>query len=62
MKRKGQHPHRALSAVRVNSIKAPGRYADGNGLYLLVDPSGAKRWILRTIVRGRGRTDLGLGG
>ena len=62
MKRKGQHPHRALSAVRVNSIKAPGRYADGNGLYLLVDPSGAKRWILRTIVRGRGRTDIGLGG
>lgn len=62
MKRKGQHPHRALSAVRVNSIKAPGRYADGNGLYLLVDPSGAKRWILRTVVRGRGRTDIGLGG
>lgn len=61
MKRKGKHPHNELSAVRVNAVKAPGRYADGNGLYLLVEPSGAKRWILRTVVQGR-RTDIGLGG
>jgi integrase len=39
----------------------PGRYADGNGLYLVVEPSGAKRWVLRTIVRGK-RRDMGLGG
>jgi len=54
------HPVNALTAVGVRNLKAPGRYCDGNGLYLVVDPSGAKRWILRTIVQGR-RTDIGLG-
>src|SRR4051812_33431376 len=56
-----KHPHKALSALRVNSLSAPGRYADGNGLYLVVDPSGAKRWVLRTVVQGK-RRDMGLGG
>jgi integrase len=56
-----KHPHKALSALRVNSLSAPGRYADGNGLYLVVDPSGAKRWVLRIIVQGK-RRDIGLGG
>ena len=36
-------------------------YADGNGLYLLVDPSGAKRWVQRIVIRGK-RRNLGLGG
>jgi hypothetical protein len=35
--------------------------ADGNGLYLHVDDSGAKRWVLRTVIHGR-RHELGLGG
>jgi integrase len=61
MKAKGRHPEKALSAVRVRAIKASGRYTDGNGLYLVVDRSGAKRWILRTVVRGK-RCDIGLGG
>ena len=39
----------------------PCRYADGGGLYLIVDPSGAKRWVLRTLVKGK-RCDIGLGG
>ena len=60
-KPKGKHPEKALSAVRVRQLKEPGRYADGNGLYLVVDPSGAKRWLLRTVIQGR-RRDLGLGG
>ncbi len=60
MKPRGRHPERALTAVKVRNSTHPGRYADGNGLYLVVDPSGAKRWVLRTIVRGK-RTDLGLG-
>jgi integrase len=45
-----------------------GRHGDGNGLYLVVDPSGARRWIVRVVVKGqknrRGgplRTDFGLG-
>ncbi len=46
-----------------------GRRGDGNGVYLVVDPSGARRWIVRVVVKGqRGktsaplRTDFGLGG
>jgi integrase len=45
-----------------------GRHGDGNGLYLVVDPSRARRWIVRVVVKGqknkRGgplRTDFGLG-
>jgi integrase len=34
---------------------------DGNGLYLNVQKSGSRSWILRTMVRGR-RKDIGLGG
>jgi integrase len=56
-----RHPHKALSSLRVNSLVMPGRYGDGNGLYLVVDPSGAKRWVLRTVVQGK-RRDIGLGG
>jgi integrase len=55
-----RHPDRALTAVQVRQIKAPGRHADGGGLYLLVEPTGAKRWVLRTVVQGR-RRDIGLG-
>lgn len=56
----GRHPDKALSAVKARQVKAPGRYADGNGLYLVVEGSGSKRWILRVVVRGR-RRDMGLG-
>lgn len=47
----------------------PGRHGDGNGLCLVVDPSGARRWIVRVVVKGQKnrnggpfRTDFGLGG
>jgi integrase len=49
-----------LSARKVATIKEPGRYADGGGLYLVVDPSGAKRWNLLIQVAGK-RHELGLG-
>ncbi len=61
VKSKGRHPDKSLTAVRVRALNEPGRYADGNGLYLFVDRSGAKRWVLRTVVRGK-RCDIGLGG
>ena len=61
MKPKGKHPDRVLTAFKVNSLQSPGRYADGNGLYLFVEETGAKRWILRTTVKRR-RCDIGLGG
>jgi integrase len=60
MKQKGSHPEKSLSAVKIRSLKQPGRYADGNGLYLVVDASGAKRWLLRIVVLGK-RRDVGLG-
>ncbi|MBL0407241.1 tyrosine-type recombinase/integrase [Microvirga aerilata] len=47
--------------MQVRNLNKPGRYADGNGLYLVVDPSGAKRWLLRVVVHGK-RRDIGLGG
>jgi integrase len=56
-----KHPDKALTAVGIRALKKPGRYADGNGLYLKVTESGAKRWELRTVVRGK-RCDIGLGG
>ena len=59
-KRKGRHPDRALTDAFCRNVQEAGRYADGNGLYLLVVPSGARRWIQRLVVRGRARK-LGLG-
>jgi len=57
----GKQKQNRLSAVRVRSLTKAGRYLDGNGLYLNVQPSGAKRWFLRVVVMGR-RRDFGLGG
>jgi integrase len=61
LKSRRAHPDKALTAVRVKKASEAGRYADGNGLYLVVAPSGARRWVLRTVVHGR-RRDIGLGG
>ena len=59
-KRRGRHPDKALSADFCRNVAEAGRYADGNGLYLHVDPSGARRWVQRLVIRGRSR-GLGLG-
>ena len=48
-----------LTALSVKNAKA-GRHADGDGLYLLVKPTGAKSWLLRIQVDGK-RRDIGLG-
>ena len=55
----GRHPNNALSAAFLRSAP-PGRHADGNGLYLFVQPNGTRSWIQRLVVRGR-RRELGLG-
>ena len=53
-------PEKKLSAKGVASIKEPGRYADGGGLYLSVSTTGTKSWLF--IYRsGSGRPELGLG-
>ena len=55
-----RHPVNKLTVFEVTRLKKPGRYADGNNLYLLIEPSGARRWILRLTVHKR-RRDMGLG-
>jgi len=50
-----------LSARFVQTVTKPGRHSDGGGLYLIVDPSGAKRWLF--LFRWGGKLkELGLGG
>jgi integrase len=49
----------ALTPLTVKNA-APGRYADGGGLHLLVKPSGARSWVYRFTIRGKSR-DVGLG-
>lgn len=51
---------KALSAAFVRSVTTPGKYTDGHGLFLKVDPSGAKRWVQRIVIRGK-RTEIGMG-
>ena len=54
------HPRNALSAAFCRSVAQPGRYCDGNGLYLHVEPSGARHWVQRLVIHGKGCA-LGLG-
>lgn len=51
-----------LSALEVKRLTKPGRHAVGtiSGLLLAVKDSGAKSWILRTVVGGK-RRNIGLG-
>ena len=60
-KPRGRHPLNALSKAFVRNVARAGRYCDGNGLYLQVQPSGARSWIQRLVIRGH-RRELGLGG
>ncbi len=50
-----------LSARSVTTLSKPGRHGDGNGLYLAIDPSGARRWLF--LFRWGGKLkEMGLGG
>src|SRR3954463_15459370 len=50
-----------LSARSVATLTKPGRHADGEGLYLVVDQSEAKRWLF--LFRWGGKLkEMGLGG
>lgn len=50
-----------LSARSVATIAKPGRHSDGAGLYLVVDASGARRWLF--LFRWDGKLkEMGLGG
>ena len=36
----------------VRSVARPGRHCDGNGLYLHVEPSGARHRVQRLVIHG----------
>ena len=57
----GRQPHHALSTAFVRNVAQAGRYCDGDGLYLDVQPTGTRNWVQRLVIRGR-RRELGLGG
>ena len=57
----GRQPRHALSTAFVRNVAQAGRYCDGDGLYLDVQPTGTRSWVQRLVIRGR-RRELGLGG
>lgn len=54
MMRKG-----GLTVRKVETV-APGKYADGGGLWLVVSVTGARRWLVRVTISGR-RREMSLG-
>ena len=50
-----------LTARRLATIKAPGKYGDGHGLWLRVRSDGRRWWVLRYRFQGHDR-EMGLGG
>jgi integrase len=49
-----------LTALKVRSLREPGLHADGNGLYLRIDQTGARRWVFVFYLSGK-RREMGLG-
>jgi integrase len=48
-----------LNARKVETAK-PGKHGDGDGLQLVVSPTGARKWVLRFMQEGKAR-EMGLG-
>jgi Arm DNA-binding domain len=49
-----------LTARKVETAK-PGKYSDGGNHYLIVSPTGSRKWVLRFTWRGKAK-EMGLGG
>ena len=49
-----------LTSRFVQSITKPGKYYDGNNVFLRVHPSGSKKWVQRCTINGK-RREIGLG-
>ncbi len=49
-----------LTALKIRSLIEPGRYSDGDGLFLEINGKGAASWVLRVQNKGK-RQDIGLG-
>ena len=55
-----RRPQKALTARFVETVTKPGKHFDGHGLFLRVQPNGARQWVQRITIRGK-RCELGLG-
>lgn len=55
-----RRPTKALTAAFVRSAKIPGKYFDGNGMFLRIMPTGSRQWVQRIVIRGK-RREIGLG-
>ncbi|MDV7201479.1 tyrosine-type recombinase/integrase [Roseovarius sp. 10] len=53
-------PAKGLTAAKVRQIREPGKYYDGNGLFLRVEKTGSRRWVQRVTINGK-RREIGLG-
>ena len=49
-----------LTARRVATLRAPGKYGDGNNLWYRIRHDGSRSWVFRYTLRGRAR-EMGLG-
>jgi integrase len=49
-----------LKSMQIKNLTKPGKYSDGNGLYLNIRSSGTKSWIYRYQINGK-RKEIGLG-
>jgi len=49
-----------LTAIKIKGLKEPGKYIDGNGLYLQISKAHIKSWIYRYQLNGK-RREMGLG-
>jgi integrase len=49
-----------LTARKVETARKAGKYSDGGNLYLIVSPTGARKWVLRFTWHGKAR-EMGLG-
>lgn len=55
-----RRPEKALTAQLVKSLRDPGKYFDGHGLYLRIEANGSRFWVQRIMIRGK-RCEMGLG-
>jgi integrase len=53
-------PEKQLTAKQVEGALDPGKYFDGHGLFLRVQPNGQRQWVQRITIRGK-RCEIGLG-
>lgn len=55
-----RQPQKVLTARFVETVSKPGKYFDGQGLFLRVSANGARQWVQRITIKGK-RCELGLG-